>query len=367
MAKANQKIPAFNGQWVEIFSTGTHYDDAGGKHEIDAAFLDAVVTNLNLDQHEPPAVIGHPQHDAPAYAWGCALRRNGKVLEAQLCDADAQFEEMVRTKKFPKRSASFYLDPKTAPGGQVPALRHIGFLGAAPPAVKGLRDIHFEEGEKATTFEFSEGDAMADDKDTNKPAVLDDKTIGERVMEFLQEKLGVKKDAAAAASFSEADVRKLVDDTVAAVKTEFTTKLSTLEEENKKLKDAVGRQGSSATRAQIVSFCESVGVERMIPALKNMGVVEFMETLASIEDTDDTKVSVVSFSEKDNKEVTEKITPLKWFQNFLQAMPPFVSFGESFGGLKLQGDGSQIVNPKEVEALRDSMGVKKTEAATAAK
>jgi len=362
----SKKKPGFNGQWIEIFSTGTHFDNAGKQHVIDAAFLDSVVSNFNLDLHEPPAVIGHPKNDAPAFGWGCALRRNGEVLEAQLCDNDPQFEEMVRTRKFKKRSASFYLDPETAPGGQVPALRHIGFLGAAPPAVKGLRDIHFEEGE-ATTFEFSEGEAMADDKD--KTAVLDDKTIGEKVMQFLQEKFGPKKDAATA-SFSEADTRKLVEDTVAAVKAEFTTKMSALEGENKKLKEAVTRQDSSTTRASIVSFCEDLQRQgKFVPAFKNMGVIEFMEMLASIEDTKDTKVHVISFAEENGVEVDKQVevSPLDWFKNYLTAQQPFISFGETFGGVKLKGDGSQLVDPKQIDVLRDSMGMKKPEAATAAK
>lgn len=352
-----QKKPGFNGQWVQIFSTGTHHDDAGNRHEIDAAFLDAVVGNLNLDQHEPPAVIGHPKNDLPAFGWGCALRRNGELLEAQLCDTDPQFEEMVRKGLFKKRSASFYLDADKAPGGQVPALRHIGFLGAAPPAVKGLRDIHFEEGE-AATFEFSEGAAMTTDKDK------EGKSIGEQITDFFREKFGAAKDAQPA-SFSEADAQRLIEGAVSAVETKFNEKVTALEAENKSLKEAVGRQGSSTTRASIVSFCESVGAERLIPALKNMGVVEFMEVLASIEDTKDTQVSVISFSETDDKEVTVQVSPLKWFQDFLKAMPPFVSFGEKFGSLTVKGDGSQIVNPQQIDSLREGMGVKKPEVATA--
>ena len=46
-----------------------------------------------------------------------------------------------------KRSASFYPDGR---------LRHVGFLGAAPPAVKGLADIGFTAEEDHITFDFQE-------------------------------------------------------------------------------------------------------------------------------------------------------------------------------------------------------------------
>lgn len=359
--KTQQKKPGFGGQWVEIFSAGTHTDDAGNSHVIDAAFLEAVVSNFNLDQHEPPVVIGHPKTDGPAFGWGCALRRNGELLEAQLCDTDPQFEEMVRTAKFKKRSASFYMDAAKAPGGQVPALRHVGFLGAAPPAVKGLRDIHFEEGE-ATTFEFSEGATMkADEKDTN---ALIEKTIGEKVKEFFA-KLGVGNgDAGKPANFSEADVKKLVEDSVKEVKTEFA---ETIKERDTKIEDLtkqVTAQGGSSRRAAIVQFCEKHS-SKVLPALKAAGIVEFMETL------DDTpankKVTVISFTEKDGAavEVKTEMSQLAWFQTHIESLPDFIAFGEKFGALTVTGDGSRIVDHSQEDTLRESMGVKKPEAAGA--
>jgi len=35
-------------------------------------------------------------------------------------------------------------------------LRHVGFLGAMPPAIKGLADLKFTEGGETMTFEFNE-------------------------------------------------------------------------------------------------------------------------------------------------------------------------------------------------------------------
>src|SRR5205085_325301 len=137
---------------IDIFTIGTHTDDKGSEHVIGAAFLEQTAANFKPDVHEPPVVIGHPRTDAPAFGWTCGLRVEGDTLQAQFCDVDPKFEELVIDGKFKKRSASFYLDAAKAPGGRVPQLRHVGFLGAQPPAVKGLREIRFHEGE-AVNFE----------------------------------------------------------------------------------------------------------------------------------------------------------------------------------------------------------------------
>jgi hypothetical protein len=139
--------PNFGDQWIEIFTAGTHTDDAGRTHQIDASFLESVAGNFNPAAHEPPAVIGHPHNNAPAYGWVDGVRVQEGALEVKFKEVDPNFEQLVRDGRFKKRSASFYVDPKTAPGGKAPALRHVGFLGAQPPAVKGLRDIQFVEGE----------------------------------------------------------------------------------------------------------------------------------------------------------------------------------------------------------------------------
>src|SRR5262245_19989291 len=115
----------FGGQWVEIFAAGKHTDSDGRTHDITPEFLNSVVANFSCEQHEAPAVVGHPRDSAPAYGWAHALRVNGDKLEVQFADVDSDFEALVRDGKFKKRSASFYVDPKTAPGGKAPYLRHV--------------------------------------------------------------------------------------------------------------------------------------------------------------------------------------------------------------------------------------------------
>ena len=69
---------------------------------------------------------------------------------------DAAFAETVAAGRFKKIFASFY--SPDAPANPVPGvyyLRHVGFLGAQPPAVTGLRSPEFADNE-AGVVEFAD-------------------------------------------------------------------------------------------------------------------------------------------------------------------------------------------------------------------
>ncbi|WP_040975390.1 hypothetical protein [Necropsobacter massiliensis] len=134
---------------IEIFRAGKRPDANGQMIEIKPSDLLQAVNAYDPNLHEAPAVIGHPQHNAPAYAWVKRLTTTGDILKAELAQVDPNFAEMVDTGRFKKVSASFYLaDSPHNPKPGFLYLRHVGFLGAIPPAVKGLRNPEFSEDEK---------------------------------------------------------------------------------------------------------------------------------------------------------------------------------------------------------------------------
>lgn len=109
--------------------------------------------------HEAPLVIGHPKHDMPAYGWVKAVSfSDGDTdhdagMYAMPAQVNADFADMVAAGAFKKISASFY--PPNAPSNPVPGvyyLRHVGFLGAQPPAIKGLAQVAFADGDDCVTF-----------------------------------------------------------------------------------------------------------------------------------------------------------------------------------------------------------------------
>lgn len=142
---------------IEIFRPGTHIDDSGTAHSFSEADLAATAKAYDPTIREAPLCVGHPESDKPAYGFVRALQVNtdGR-LAMSTADVQAAFAEMVRERRFPKRSASFY--PPRHPNNPKPGvwyLRHVAFLGAQPPAVAGLRDIQFAD-DAAGLVNFSE-------------------------------------------------------------------------------------------------------------------------------------------------------------------------------------------------------------------
>jgi hypothetical protein len=134
-------------QLIPIFKTGTHTDSQGRTREWGTADLDKIVASYDPAQHEAPIVIGHPKDNAPAFGWAEGLERKGEVLFAKAKQLVPEFVDMVKRGLFKKRSISLYPDG---------SLRHIGFLGAQPPAVKGLADVAFAAEEEGTVIEFAD-------------------------------------------------------------------------------------------------------------------------------------------------------------------------------------------------------------------
>jgi hypothetical protein len=148
---------------IEIFKTGQHTAMNGLTLSFSAADVAAIAANYNPALHEAPLVVGHPASDLPAYGWVSGLSFADGVLSALPNNVDADFSEMVNARRFGKISAAFY-EPNS-PSNPVKGsyyLRHVGFLGAQPPAVKGLRSPQFAADDGLVIcFEFAE---MADNK-----------------------------------------------------------------------------------------------------------------------------------------------------------------------------------------------------------
>lgn len=340
----------FGGQWIAIARKGKFADSTDVERNLDDDFLKAVVSNFTA--HNAPAVIGHPKENNPAFGWVSALRLNGDVLEAQFADTDDEFERMVADGKFRKRSASFYL-------GDKPSLRHVGFLGAVPPAVRGLPDIQFNDGEK-TAVEISFNEEKIMDKE-NENAADEKKTFSEWVKEIF----GGQQPAPAPANFSAADAKSLISTAVTEVSekltTDFNEKLSAKDAEIETLTKQVNAVSSNGKRAEIVSFVESIPAESGKHFLKRAGIVEFLEACAAA-DAKDAEKAVVCFSEGDDGKKEEvKLSRLEWAKNLFEALPPMISFGESFGNLKATAEADIQVNPQELSDLREAMGVKTAE------
>lgn len=141
---------------LHIFRPGTHTPMTGGAIAFSAADLDGAARAYDPALHEAPLVVGHPALNAPAYGWVQALSAAEDGLHATPRQVDAQFAAMVQAGRFKKISASFFHPSSRdnpTPGAWY--LRHVGFLGAAAPAVQGLKPVAFAAEDGAVTFEFA--------------------------------------------------------------------------------------------------------------------------------------------------------------------------------------------------------------------
>ncbi|EAW8180898.1 peptidase [Salmonella enterica] len=141
---------------IHIFRAGTHTDMHGRRINFSDADLNEIAQSYNPALHEAPVVVGHPKTDAPSYAWVSAVKKDRDGLKAEPRDIDPQFAELVKNRRYSKVSASFYCPD--SPGNPTPGkyyLRHVGFLGAQPPAIKGLKPVSFAEDEEGVV-EFAD-------------------------------------------------------------------------------------------------------------------------------------------------------------------------------------------------------------------
>lgn len=130
----------------EIFRAGTRLDNHGNTYTILPDDVAAIASHYDKTKHEAPIVVGHPTTNAPAFGWVDKLTAENGVLYANFAQVDDDFADLVRKGRYKKVSASFY--PPKHPSNPNPNgfyLRHVGFLGAHPPAVKGLKNIDFAD------------------------------------------------------------------------------------------------------------------------------------------------------------------------------------------------------------------------------
>lgn len=145
--------------YIEVFKAGKHTDSGGDTREWTEKDLDTIVTKYNEqkeeDRHEAPIVAGSHKSDGPAYGWADKLKKSGTKLLAKFKQVDDEFKKLVNDGRYNKISIALYPDLK---------LRHVAFLGATPPAIKGLKAPAFKEDDKYITFEYEEESKAEDPK-----------------------------------------------------------------------------------------------------------------------------------------------------------------------------------------------------------
>lgn len=133
---------------IEVFRVGTFTPMNGTPLTFSESDLQAVVDNYDAENAPAPIVVGHPKTDDPAFGWAGAFDFDADtgVLHADLKDIAPSFADAVDEGQYKKVSMAFFQPNAAAnpkPGTFYP--KHIGFLGAVPPAVPGLTPVSFAD------------------------------------------------------------------------------------------------------------------------------------------------------------------------------------------------------------------------------
>jgi hypothetical protein len=144
---------------IEIFRPGTFTAMNGTKCTFSAAQVQELADTYKPEFSDAPLVVGHPKLTSPRYGHAGKLFINAAgVLCADAADVVPEFAAAVAAKMYTNVSASIYMPD--APGNPTPGkhyLRHIGFLGGAAPAVKGLKSVEFSADETGIAdFSYSD-------------------------------------------------------------------------------------------------------------------------------------------------------------------------------------------------------------------
>jgi hypothetical protein len=302
---------------------------------------------------------------------------------------------MVRDGRFKKISSAFYAP--SHPRNPVPGvyyLKHVGFLGAMPPAVKGMRDPAFsadDDDSQIVTFEFGESDQITAEFFRNfrewmiakfSPEEAD-KVIPNYLVDALQAEVqrermeqAIESATAGESGFSETspgdnqmtnqpdDLLKREAD-LAAREAAFTEReaaaIKAAEDaaafaEQKRVLDEkeadIAAREAALTAAEaerrvreIEEFAEMLTKEGRLLLRDKSGAVAFLSALdasASIEfaDGDETKTE----------------SPADWFRGFLSRLPVQVQFGE-FGAPEIKSNVVTFAAPPGYEVDRDRLDI----------
>ena len=305
---------------IKIFKVGTHTSMQGITKNYTREMLAECVAAYNPETHEAPFVLGHPKHDDPAYGWADHLELSDDgFLLAHPKKVKAEFAENVNAGSHNKVSASFYLPD--SPSNPTPGklyLRHVGFLGAQPPSVKGLGTVQFAEHEDGVvdfmspTYAF---ELISDIFRRQRDAVIEtagteeaDKQFPNWVIDSLKEVIYAPMAESVQPSFSE---HSNPNQQTPPIKTAREIELEQqLEQANATLTaQALAEQQSVAS-----DFAESlVAAGQLSPKVKDKAIALLVASQATDQ--------VVSFSEGE-------VSISDGLKSLLSDLPKIIDFGE---------------------------------------
>lgn len=302
---------AMEAQWIEVFAAGVQTSEQGDVYPITRADLVATAAAYDPALHEAPLVIGHPETDQPAYGYikelSVSAPPQDKLL-ARVHQVVPEFaEQAIDGGQLKKRSLAFYhwQDPRNPkPGVLYP--RHLGSLGAQPPAVKGLADIKPLAASTTPQARFAEAPTrmVSFGESTTATAPRSTTMTPEEIAKLKADKAAADKAAADALA-----AQKKAEDEAKALRDKA---------------DADANAAAAARHAANMAFAESACGKgqtgaRILPADKSK-LVAALDALGAVH-----VAKPMTFAEGD-KQVG--FDPVDWVKQQINRLPVQVNFSE---------------------------------------
>ena len=174
---------------IEIFRPGKFKAMSGQEIEFSAAMLESIAKAYEPSVHQSPLVIGHPKLEDPAYGWVKALSFANSRLVAEPEAVVEEFAGVVAAGLYKNVSASFFTPDHPAnpkPGNYY--LKHVGFLGAAAPAIPGLQPVNLAGDNDEICIEFAVPMPAPEHKPNEEGNLDKEKQVLENKRKELEEK-----------------------------------------------------------------------------------------------------------------------------------------------------------------------------------
>jgi hypothetical protein len=329
MTPAPQPSPPASPRLIEVFRPGTFTPLNGPAITFSADDVAAMASIYDPQAFPAPAVVGHPEIDAPAYGWATGLRWDGdsQRLVAELGEVEAAFADAVAAGRYKKISMALFApdapnNPK--PGQWYP--KHIGFLGAAAPAVSGLKPVSFAADQTGVhVFEFGELAALRDVAGLFRSlrewmiekfgADAADKTLPGWTIGWIDEAARPASDACPA-FVAPAFVAPQEKPPVTVKTTEPSASEAALQARIAQLE----AREKAAIHTENAAFAERlVGEGRLTPAVKD-------RTVALLDALPADEAAQVAFAEAQGE---RRAAPRALLQEILSALPQTVTFGQT--------------------------------------
>lgn len=339
---------------LAVFAPGTHTAMDGRTMTLTAEDCIDMANSYDPALSEAPFVIGHPKLTAPSYGWSRRFEYRDGFLYTEPHQVNPAFAESFNSGAYKKRSLSFYLP--NSPGNPKPGHfypRHVGFLGAVPPGVKGLPDAEFAE--------FAEGDdAPVSFAIPWETEVLTDLLRG--VRDYIVEKDGAERADQLMPQWRlrtlEEIAANVVDDSrisplayaeetnvdpnkktpvTAETLAQRETELAEREAKLRKDEEAAKEREAKARREAIVSYADGLVKAGSILPRQKTGVVEVLLSLDS---------APLSFADG---ETTVNKTPEELLRDVLNEKPKVVDFSE-----KTRQEGGEALDFADVTVVADA-------------